>query len=401
MDRIELDITGTAVGGDGVGRADGGRVTFVPGALAGERVGVELTEERKSFARARLVDIVRPAPGRVRPSCPEVERGCGGCDFSHADADAQFEAKSRMVADSLQRLGRIEQVVDIHHGLALARSGFRTTVRAAVVDGRAGLRRRHSHDWLDVASCAVAHPLVEELLIAGRFGDADEVTIRVGANTGDRMVIVSPAVGDVSVPDDVDVVGVDELLAGRRAWIHEEVGGRRFRISARSFFQTRADGAHALVDTVRAAIVSDDGTSAGRLVDLCAGVGLFSSLVPADSVVAVESNRSAVADARINLADRGGAVEIVPTTFEKWTPSSADVVIADPSRSGLGRVGVASVVATGAQRVALVSCDAASLGRDVGLFAAAGYTARKVTLVDLFPDTSHVEAVTELLRSPQ
>ncbi len=378
-DPLDLVTTGVAVGGAGIARDGDGRVVFVEGALVGERVSVEIVETKKSFRRGRVLDVLEPAPGRVLPSCPEIANGCGGCDLAHASHAAQREMKAAMVADSLRRLGRLADLPDIDPGPDLATTGFRTTIRAAVVDGRAGLRHRRSHDVVTVASCEVAHPVVEGMLVNGRYGDADEVTIRVGADTGEQAVFVGG-----SEPDEGTV-------------IHEEIAGRRFRISPRSFFQTRADGAAALVSVVDEAIGPDP---TGTLVDLCSGVGLFAATIGDrfDRVVTVESNRSSVADARVNLAHLGDRVAVRSSTFERWTPEPADVVIADPSRAGLGREGVANVAATGAPLVVLISCDAGSLGRDAGLLTAAGYRLDAITLVDLFPNTAHVEVVSTYRR---
>lgn len=378
-DPLDLVTTGVAVGGAGIARDGDGRVVFVEGALVGERVSVEIVETKKSFRRGRVLDVLEPAPGRVLPSCPEIANGCGGCDLAHASHAAQREMKAAMVADSLRRLGRLADLPDIDPGPDLATTGFRTTIRAAVVDGRAGLRHRRSHDVVTVASCEVAHPVVEGMLVNGRYGDADEVTIRVGANTGEQAMFVGG-----SEPDEGTV-------------IHEEIAGRRFRISPRSFFQTRADGAAALVSVVDEAIGPDP---TGTLVDLCSGVGLFAATIGDrfDRVVTVESNRSSVADARVNLAHLGDRVAVRSSTFERWTPEPADVVIADPSRAGLGREGVANVAATGAPLVVLISCDAGSLGRDAGLLTAAGYRLDAITLVDLFPNTAHVEVVSTYRR---
>lgn len=378
-DPLDLVTTGVAVGGAGIARDGDGRVVFVEGALVGERVSVEIVETKKSFRRGRVLDVLEPAPGRVLPSCPEIANGCGGCDLAHASHAAQREMKAAMVADSLRRLGRLADLPDIDPGPDLATTGFRTTIRAAVVDGRAGLRHRRSHDVVTVASCEVAHPVVEGMLVNGRYGDADEVTIRVGADTGEQAVFVGG-----SEPDEGTV-------------IHEEIAGRRFRISPRSFFQTRADGAAALVSVVDEAIGPDP---TGTLVDLCSGVGLFAATIGDrfDRVVTVESNRSSVADARVNLAHLGDRVAVRSSTFERWTPEPADVVIADPSRAGLGREGVANVAATGAPLMVLISCDAGSLGRDAGLLTAAGYRLDAITLVDLFPNTAHVEVVSTYRR---
>jgi 23S rRNA (uracil1939-C5)-methyltransferase len=222
------------------------------------------------------------------------------------------------------------------------------------------------------------------------------VTLRAGARTGERLVVADPSAEGVVVPAGVAVIGTDELRAGRRAWFHEAVAGRTWRVSADSFFQARPDGAEALVETVTAEVAAH-ASDAGTMVDLCGGVGLFAGTVGADrSVVLVERNRSAVADAAVNLADLD--VRIVRSSFEGWRPSRADVVVADPARRGLGKEGVAAAAATGARLVVLVSCDPASLGRDAGLFTKAGFEPTTSTVIDLFPQTSHVEVVTGFIR---
>jgi 23S rRNA (uracil1939-C5)-methyltransferase len=192
------------------------------------------------------------------------------------------------------------------------------------------------------------------------------------------MAAPAPAGAAITVPDDA-----------RRDHVHEVVAGRTWRISARSFFQARPDGADAL-----AALVADAaGDRAGHAVDLYSGVGLFAGVL-ADRgwrVTAVEGSSAAVADARVNLV--GAACEIVRADVARWTAVAADVVIADPSRQGLGAAGVEVVTATAARRVVLVSCDAAPLGRDAGALIKAGYALSSVTPVDMFPHTFHVEVV--------
>jgi tRNA/tmRNA/rRNA uracil-C5-methylase (TrmA/RlmC/RlmD family) len=408
----EVAVTGVAAGGEGVGRLGDGRAVFVRGALPGERVRITVAEERKRFARGALVEVVEAAPERVAPPCPQVEAGCGGCDWQHVAPAAQRELKARIVTEALRRIGRIEPPPpDL--GPELAPDGRRTTVRAVIDDdGRAGFRLHHAHDPLAVGpgGCLVAHPLVDEVLREGVFPPpVREVTVRVGAATGERLVLCTPAVGDSRVPGaarpdaaaaaGVIVVGADELAGGHRAWIHEVVAGRRWRISAESFFQSRPDGAEALVDAVVAAL-GDALTPAATVADLYSGVGLFAGVLGSRTggrVVAVESNRSAVADARINLADLNSA-RIVRSDVRKWHPSSADVVVADPSRQGLGAEAVPRIGATGASALALVSCDPGALGRDAGLLAADGWGLASVRLVDLFPHTSHVEVVTGWIR---
>jgi 23S rRNA (uracil1939-C5)-methyltransferase len=378
---VELQPTSVAAGGEAVAREAGGRVVFIGGALPGERVLVEIDEQKKRWARGHAVEVLDPSPDRVAPPCPHVADGCGGCTWQHVAHEAQHALKATIVRDALTRLGGIESPA-VLVGPPLSPFGFRTTVRAAVEHGRAGLRRGHSHDIVTLDACLVAHPLIEELLVDGRFAGAHEITVRCGARTGERLVLPRPVDAVVVVPDDV-----------RTDFFHEEVAGTTFRISAPSFFQARPDGADALVDAVRAAAA---GAPAGPMVDAYGGVGLFAATVgEGREVTLVEWSSAAVADARVNVPD----AEVLRLDLARWRPSPAALVVADPSRDGLGAPAVTKLAATGATHLVLVSCDPAALGRDAALLAAEGFRHDGSTLVDLFPHTPHVEVVTRFIRS--
>lgn len=386
-------------GGEALARHPDGRVVLVSGALPGEQVEVEL-EQRRGALRGTVVRRLWASPDRVRPRCLHVFDGCGGCDLQTLEPTAQVRAKVDLVTDALRRLGRVADPV-VRPGPVLSPWGFRTTLRVAVTDGRAGLHRAESDEIVPVDHCLVSHPRLDELVHEGRFGTAEEVVLRVGAATGERMAIATPTAEGVELPDDVLVVGTDELKAGRRAWIHEDVAGRRWRISAGSFFQTRPDGAEALVAVV-GEMVADQLAEPGRpgrprtLLDAYCGVGLFAgSLLQGRQgwrAVAAESGRAAVADARHNLADIDAKVISAP--IEHLRAPKADVVVADPSRTGLGRAGVHVLASAGAARFVLVSCDPASAGRDTELLGKVGYQPIESVLVDLFPHTHHTEIVT-------
>lgn len=383
-----------AAGGDAVARDDTGRVVFVTGALPGEVVRAELVEERRHFARASVVEVVDAVPERVAPPCPYVAAGCGGCGWQHVDRAAQRRFKVDIVADALRRLGRIGDEVEVVAGAPLPAAARRTTVRVAVgPHRRLGHRRARSHEVVEADTCLAAHPLIEELVAEVDPGEAQELTLRCGARTGERLVLASPTAAGVRAPEGVVVVGADELARGRRAWIHEEAAGRRWRVSARSFFQPSPEGAEALVGAVGSAAAGDLDDPGRRVVDLYGGVGLFAGTVGAGCrTTLVERSASSAADARTNLADLG--TRILRLDVDRWRPAPADLVVADPARSGLGRKGAAAVAATGAARVVLVSCDPASLGRDAGLLVGSGYVVSSCTTLDLFADTPHVEAVT-------
>jgi 23S rRNA (uracil1939-C5)-methyltransferase len=376
---MELRATRMVAGGSALARAADGRVALVEGALPDELVRVDVTADRADHLRARTVAVIEPSPARVEMPCPHARDGCGGCGWQHIAIAAQRTFKQDIVRDALRRIAHVDDP-PLVETVALPATGYRSTVRTLVVDGRPAFRRAHSHDPISIASCLVAHPLVDEVLTTGRFGAAHEITVRAGLRTGERCIVVEPASESVEVANDV--------RQGSRAHIHETVLGQRFRISARSFFQIRPDGADALAHLVRDAVGADR-----SVVDLYSGVGLFSALLASPRrVTAVEWNRNAVRDARVNLAST--PTRVVRADVGRWRGAPADVVIADPSRTGLHKEGARTVLACDPERVVLVSCDVAALGRDVKLLADAGFALTSVTPVDLFPHTPHVECVT-------
>jgi 23S rRNA (uracil1939-C5)-methyltransferase len=389
MATVELRAERMVAGGDALAREPGGRVVFVTGALPGERVLVRMTDEKADFGRAVVAEVLEPSASRRSPPCPFVAAGCGGCGWQHVDPIAQVELKVAIVRESLVRTGRLREPVVVA-GPPLDPFGFRTTLRLGVDErGQAGFRARRSHDLVPVDACLVAHPSLDELLSGHRLNGATAVTLRCGARTGERLAIVEPRAAErlVSWPDDVAV--------GPKARYHEVVDGRRLRISARSFFQTRADGADVLVELVRDA--AGNALGEGRLVDAYAGVGLFAATLGAGGeVVAIEASASACADARANLA--GLDARVVHADVARWRPVPASTVIADPARAGLGKQAIAALAATGAARLVLVSCDAVALARDASLLSARGYDHAQSVVVDLFPHTAQVEVVTRFER---
>jgi 23S rRNA (uracil1939-C5)-methyltransferase len=419
-----VTVATLAAGGAGIGRLENGRVVFIPDALPGESVEIELTEQRKDFARAAVISWRRRSPARIEPPCPEVAKGCGGCGWQHVDPFAAAHLKTEIVLDALRRIGHVRSDIETLAPLACDPDGYRTTARVGVLDdGSLGYHRHRSTRLVRVGGCAVTHPRLDGLLDAVRVTGASSVTLRVGVAGGERLVILpgapparkgsnagTPAKGKaakgkraakgkvalkVEAPDDVVVVATNR----DRACLHEMVGGRTWQVSARSFFQSGPGPAGVLVGAVDAA-VGDALARGDRLVDAYAGVGLLGGVLAARrgaALVAVESSRVAAADARVNLVDLDA--EVIAGEVGRWRATPADVVIADPARPGLGRPGVAALVGSGAARLVLVSCDPASLGRDAALLAAQGYSPSTVQVADLFPRTPHIEVVTRFDRT--
>jgi 23S rRNA (uracil1939-C5)-methyltransferase len=406
-ERTELHADRIVAGGAAMGRGSDGRVMFVDGALPGETVIAEVVSSKKDFLKGRAVQIVSASPDRRDPPCRYVAAGCGGCSWQHIEPNAQHEFKRLIVVDALRRTAGLKQA-DVYLGPTLPSQRFRTTLRLGVgSSGAVGFRAARSNDVVPVDDCLVAHPAIAELLGELRFephpavprpfgrgerGVSPEVTVRIGARTGERMMWWrnTSLLDSVTIPADVRI--------GEDSSISEIVNGTKLRVSARSFFQSSPESAEAIIDAVADAsgtFLTDDD---GPILDLYGGVGLFAAtVVPSQRrVVVVESSPSSCADARVNLAARDA--DVVESRVENWRCIEAQLVIADPSRPGLDKLGVAAVQQTGCRRLVLVSCDPVSLARDARLLGAAGYQHRGSLVLDPFPHTPHIEVVSRFDR---
>lgn len=379
MDRgdvVELEIDKLVAGGAGLARSSDGRVVLVTACLPGERVRAVIDRAKRDVAFGQTVEVLQPSPDRVNPPCAHVADGCGGCDWQHIAPHAQAQLKRAIVIDALVRLGASADV-SVRPTVELPSLEYRQRVRFVVSDGRAAFRKVRSNQPIVVSSCAVLHPKLDRIMTSTDWSASREAELAYGVHTDETLRVAPTA-----------------RAPRRDGRYHEIVAGHRFRISARSFFQIRSDGAEVLVDLVRRAV-----GEVNALADLYAGVGLFAATVPSQHVVAIEGNPAAVADCRVNLAGHPDA-KVHRVAVERWRAKrSYDAVVADPSRAGLGSDGVASVLRCKPRRIALVSCDPAAMARDVRCLRAAGYDVVDVTPVDLFPMTSHVETVTAFARA--
>jgi 23S rRNA (uracil1939-C5)-methyltransferase len=387
---VRLTVERVVAGGDGLARADDGRVVFVPGGLPGEIVDVELVGVKKDFARSRVVELVQSSPLRVDVPCASRLRGCGGCDWQHISVDGQLELKAEIVREALRRTGRMPDAV-VSTGGSVPAWEYRTSMRLAVDrDGRPGLHRTRSNDVVDVDGCLVAHPAITAMLPRLCVLGADEISLRVSGSDASRTAWWTP--------ESMTARGLDaDVATGNRASLNEQVAGRTFRVSAPSFFQSGPAAAELLVATIRG-IAGAELDAAACVIDAYGGVGVLGATCSGAeaNLIVVEGSPSACADARHNLAGRRATV--YESGVEQWTPVEAQVVIADPSRQGIGVEGVERLAQTGAATMVLVSCDPVSLARDAALLAAVGYALTSTVVLDLFPQTHHVEAVSRFDR---
>ena len=394
---MEVTAQQLVAGGDALARLPSGKVIFVEGALPGEEVRVQLTDTRKDFGRATVEEVLSASPDRRDPPCPHVADGCGGCSWQHLSPEGQYEAKVRIVAESLARTGKVSsaaaEVDNIVRFGAVEPVGSRTTIRVAFnAEGKPGFRARSSHDVVAIKNCLVAHPLLNEALshISAEPGSDAEVVLRCSVSTGVVGALVYGFEEDINGLDAVDVLG-DE------ARISERIDTQDFGISMGAFFQSSPQAADLLVRAVRTMAGAEAlSGSFGPVVDAYGGGGLLAaSLVPLHvPVVLIEDNEFAIDDAKQNL--RAHQAKIVPVPVEEWRASAAGIIIADPARSGMGAAAVKAIVASGTPRFVLVSCDPAAGSRDVRLLTEAGYVVDAVGVLDLFPHTNHLEMITSL-----
>ena len=379
-------------GGDGLVREEDGRVIFVSGVLPNELVEIDVVEERRDFARGHLLAVVEPSPDRQAPPCPYVAQGCGGCDWQHIDRHVQGQIKRDIVREAFARTARTEIDPLMRR---LSPEARRTTVRMVAQGGSLGFRRGESHEVVFVDRCLAAHDSINALIAAPVMQADGEVTIRTSVATGD----VALWCHEGRVVDGL-TIGGRTVPTGRRVRLTEKVGEHDYDVSMESFFQSSPEAAALIVDSVRRRLDTAR-ASGGRLVDAYGGVGLFAKAFADrfDDLMVVESSESACRDAIRNLEDHAAVVD--NSAVEQWDPVDAAVVIADPSRQGLGRSGVATIVETDADVVVLVSCDPVAGARDARYLMDAGYDIREVEVLDIFPDTHHVEVVTLFIRRPE
>ncbi len=391
----DIAIERIVAGGEGLGRLADGRVVFVKGGVPGDITTIDLVDDRRDWARATLVTVDVASPQRMEPTCPARRSGCGGCDWAEIRAEHQLELKAEIVTEALRRTARIEHLPSI--GASVTRNGYRSGVRVVgTTSHQAGFRRASDDVTIAAGRCEIAVPVLAEMIESITVDPGLEVTLRASVATGEVTARWDERLGTVDgLPSSVDI--------GPSASLIERVADVDLVVGAGSFFQSGPQAADLLVDAITR--FAPELSSARAVVDAYGGIGLFAATVvsPEADVWVVETSRSALADARINLDGRSGRTQLVRSEFGRWRPTRGDlrpeVVIADPARTGLGRPGVASVVRSRPEVLVLVSCDPVSFARDAALLEKEGFGLDRCEVLDLFPGTHHVEVVSRFVRA--
>lgn len=449
-DIIELNIDAMSSEGSGIGRTQEGMAVFVPASAVGDKLSVRILKVKKTLAYGKIEEIIEPSPDRIAPNC-SASRLCGGCMYSHITYEAELEAKHKRVADAISRIGGIETKINPIVG-ADSPCRYRNKAQIPVglsADGKVamGFFSRHSHRIVDSTDCMlqpeifltaanVLRDFIEEKNISVydeqthtglvrhlylRYGEAtDELMVCIVLN-GDKLSgeeeLISrltdklPNIKSIIINSNKEktnvILGKKYRTIYGNDYITDELCGLKFLISPQSFYQVNRKGAQRLYSIARdyAELKADD-----LLMDLYCGTGTI-GLSMADNcreLVGVEIVPKAIEDAKKNAelngienarficADAADAADKLSN--EGLSP---DVVVIDPPRKGCDGDLIHTIASMTPRRVVYVSCDPATLARDLKIFKELGYITEEVTPVDMFPRTAHVESVVRLSRSTQ
>jgi 23S rRNA (uracil1939-C5)-methyltransferase len=393
---FEITVEKLVYGGEGLGRLDG-RAVLVPFVLPGERVRVRAISEKPGLVRAGLVEVLAASPDRVPPPCPYFSR-CGGCHYQHAPYESQLCLKRAVLRDQLRRIGKIEPPSEI----AIVAGDpwhYRNRVQLHIQGNELGYQEAQSHKLCAIETCPISSPAINRAITVLREMLQDRRWPRFV-----RLIELFTKETEMHL----NVLQTDRPVARRFfEWCAATIpgfvsgpldypaAGHIWRVSSGSFFQVN----RFLID--RLAEVAMEGVEGLTALDLYAGVGLFSLALARrfGSVTAVESGARAINDLRFN-AERAGATVIAERanaeTFMETLEIAPDFVLLDPPRAGIGRRIAARLAKLRVPRVAIVSCDPATLARDLAGLVSAGYRIERMTMVDLFPQTFHLETVVRL-----
>lgn len=442
----EISISDLSHQGEGIGRLEDSSVVFVPGALPGDRVRIRLQGRRRSHWHAELVAVVEASQDRRRPPCILADH-CGGCSLQPLDDDAQTRWKQSHLIQVLRRLAHLE--MPLRPMLSSPRPlGYRN--RAVIplertADGvlRAGYYRRGSHRIVNLNRCPVLDPRIDALIEPLKTdleasgwpvdrhggGGLRHLALRIGEATGEiQITLVADAPDSLTGLADLaarwqrrwpELVGVslnlqpepsNRLFGERtaaitgRPWLQERFAGLTYRIGADSFFQVNTRQAEAVVPLLSEAL----GAEGGALIDAYCGIGTYSLPLAQRGwqVEGIEQQASAVELARVNAEANGlagqarfSSHDVAAVLPERLRQADVQALLLDPPRKGLAPAVVAGITASPPPQLLYLSCDPATLARDLALFCAEGpYRAEWLQPIDFFPNTSHIECLAVLRR---
>jgi 23S rRNA (uracil1939-C5)-methyltransferase len=446
-----LSIEKLIYGGDGLARtlagADGrSMAVFVPFVLPGERVDVEIRHEKPGFARGSVTHLIEASPHRVEARCPYF-RQCGGCHYQHIPYERQLEFKTEILRETLQRIAKIELKAELHlHASPPWNYRNRTRLQVQTAPEFAlGYFRFGSHEFLPVRECPISSPLLNRIMarlleLRGLNCPAAVQEIELFADAADERLLAwafcgreaekqdllrwaealerdVPEITGVTFfssryrsseresserrPEDDPPMDLKSLAQSSAKAIRYRTKNHEYQVSAGAFFQVN----RYLIDELVSVVTGD--ARGDVALDLYAGVGLFSAALARNfhHIFGVEASQTSYGDLVQNVPANVKAVgarteDYLRSDYLRSRPARKrpDLVVLDPPRTGAGKVAIRSLVELGAPRIRYVSCDPATLARDIAPLLAAGYHIEEAHLFDLFPETFHIESVMLLAR---
>jgi 23S rRNA (uracil1939-C5)-methyltransferase len=370
---MRLKIEKLVYGGAGLARTDQG-VVFVPRSAPGDIVETEIVEKKKDYATAKITGILEPSPDRQEPYCPNFE-SAGCCHWQHIRYDRQVDYKDAIIRETLRRVGHFDWDGSIQRLTGPDRN-YRLRATFRVTNGRLGFVRENTNVVVPIRECASLVPELNQFIGSVDPGAALEV-----------HAISTPEVIASFVLND------GTIQRSGRGTIH--IDDNHYRITADTFFQANRFLLPAMINEV----LQQVGPSPGNVLELYSGVGFFSLPLArvATEVIAIESNRTAVRLAqenfRMNQTWQIRSVEGQVDATLRAADLHPNVVVLDPPRTGCGMQTADQIAGLGPDRIVYVSCNPATFARETARFIAKGYGLRRVSLVDQFPNTYHIELV--------
>jgi 23S rRNA (uracil1939-C5)-methyltransferase len=428
LTHVSVAIEKLVDGGAGLARIDG-QVVFVPGVCPGETVTVRVTAVKSGYAEAQLEAVLTPSPDRVTPPCPVAGR-CGGCQWQQLDYPAQLRAKVDILRENLRRMAKLDEPNILPSIAAPSPFDYRTRIQLKI-DGEPhdplmGFYAPKSNRIVPIDGCLVAAPPLNRAVAAlrtllaapsTRMASLTEVHLQLAQGTGElqfryftegepkKRVETFLAGAAKALPELVSQVYYDRSGHRRvlgRDWITDRINDRPFRISDRSFAQVNWEQNLALIETVKTFAALSGRES---LLELYCGIGNFGLFLAekASGVMGIDENEIAIKDAIHNAQQHGVAnCRFVAKPVEEAVAGLVkgkrhfDCIIVDPPREGIARAVVQSLIDLKPSRLIYISCAPATLARDLKHLIAGGYRPERIQPIDLFPQTFHLETVTEL-----
>jgi len=411
--RFEVRVENWAYGGEVMGRLPDGRAVFVPFALPGETVQVELVEEKRGFARAQLLEVLDLSPDRIAPRCKHFS-ACGGCHYQHLPYPLQLAAKLEVFKDTLTRIGGLstQEADTLTRPVVPSPSPwhYRNHVQFHLDDsGRLGFRARRSDHIVPIEECHLPEENLNQIWQQLDFDPIPGLS-RVGLRCGieDDVMLILETEDDEGLEFSLDIPMLAVQLGpstvhvlSDAAELEMEVLEYTFQVSGGSFFQVNTPMAAAMVEHLLAHLPLTPGSV---VLDVYCGVGLFSAFIAPEvaQVIGIEENPLAVEDFSVNL-DAYQNVSIYEAPAEdvmSGLDTQPDIILVDPPRAGLDLPVLDAIVEMKPDVLAYISCDPSTLARDAKRLRTAGFVLEHITPFDLFPQTYHIESIS-LWRFPK